>query len=231
MDSPTLDFRLIEIELELFALEDHLNLIEQQIRNKEAFEKIKSRQNIKKLSLTPEDPEWYAEQQELDYILEFLIPRFFRGPFLVSLYAVYESAIIEIAKLIQKKRGTSISINDIKGDFFERANKYYKDVIDFPLYSDDEAWQRIKMFSVLRHAIAHANGRIEMLNDKTKQSIANLEKQKVGVSSMSGFVIIEERFLKDTLGLIRESLNNLVKQYKMWDNQQRAHAGKPVPQG
>ena len=233
MDSPTLDYRnlddrLIKIELELFALEDHLNLIEQQIRNKE-FEKIKSRQNIKKLSLTPEDPEWYWEQQELDYIVEFLIPRFFRSPFLVSLYAVYESAIIEIAKLIQQHKLIAISINDLRGDFLDRAKKYYKDVINFPFCSDKKAWQKINMFVEIRHAIAHANGRIEMLRPKTQTKLKIWEKQNIGISSMDGFVVIGEGFLRDSLRLISNFLNDLVERYKQWDDYQKAQVGNPVP--
>jgi len=37
MDTEILDFRLIEVESELFALDYHLNLIEEQIRNKKSL--------------------------------------------------------------------------------------------------------------------------------------------------------------------------------------------------
>jgi len=226
---PTFDFRLIEIESEIFALEDHLNFIEEHIKNKEAFERRLSEKRIKKLAFNPDDPEWQEEQSNLDYIVEFLLPRSFRGPFLVSLYTVYESAVIEIAALIQKQKGIVISINDLRGDFLDRAKKYFKDVIDYQLYTNKLTWDRITILSVLRNAIAHANGRIEMLNKGTKQKITNWEKQKVGISSMSGFVVLEEGFLRDTLGLVSESLNDLVERYKQWDDHQRAQAGKHMP--
>lgn len=220
MDTQTLDFRLIEIEAELFALDYHLNLIEEQIRNKEVFERMRSQRKIKKLNLTRDDPEWHEEQYELDYVIEFLLPRLFRSTFLVSLYAVYESAVTEIARLIQKQKVIAISINDLKGDFLDRAKKYFKDVINFQLYSGHEVWDRITMLSELRNAIAHTNGRIEMLNKGTKQKISSWEKQKVGISSLDGFVVIEEGFLRDTLRLVSASLNDLVERYKKWDDNQ-----------
>jgi len=220
LDTQTLDFRLIEIEAELFALDYHLNLIEEQIRNKEVFERMRSQRKIKKLNLTRDDPEWHEEQYELDYVIEFLLPRLFRSTFLVSLYAVYESAVTEIARLIQKQKVIAISINDLKGDFLDRAKKYFKDVINFQLYSGHEVWDRITMLSELRNAIAHTNGRIEMLNKGTKQKISSWEKQKVGISSLDGFVVIEEGFLRDTLRLVSASLNDLVERYKKWDDNQ-----------
>lgn len=216
---PTLDFRLLDIDLELSALDYHLNLIEQQIRNKAAFERILSQKKIKKLGLTSNDLEWHEEQHELDYIVEFLLSRLFRGPFLISLYAVYESGVTEVAALIQKRNKIAISINDLKGDFLKRAKKYYNVFFkDFELCSDNGVWQRISMLSDLRNAIAHVNGRIEMLNDKTRKKITGYEKQKVGISSIDGYIIVEERFLKDTLSLVSASLNDLVERYKEWDD-------------
>ena len=38
--------------------------------------------------------------QEHDELIEFPLPRLFRGPFLVALYAVYESAVTEVSQLM-----------------------------------------------------------------------------------------------------------------------------------
>lgn len=229
MEIPAHDFQTVEIELELSALNYHLDLLEKQINKLVQREQLSLRTKIAELKITPDDPEWQYEHQEFDYIVEFLLPRIFRAPFIVSLYAVYESAVTEIAALIQKQKGIAIFINDLRGDFLDRAKKYFKDVIGFQLYFDKLAWDRITILSVLRNAIAHANGRIEMLNKGTKQKITNWEKQKVGISSMSGFVVIEESFLRETLRLVSASLNDLVERYKQWDDHQKAQAGKPVP--
>lgn len=208
---------MLDIDLELSALDYHLKLLEEHIKNKTAFERLLLQKKIDDLRLSPDDPDWQYLHQEFYHLEDFLLPRLFRVPFLVSLYAVYESAVIEIASNIQKQKGITISINDLRGDFLERAKKYFKGIIDFKLCSD-RAWQKITMLSVLRNAIAHANGRMEMLKIEIKTKIKTWEKQKVGVSIVDGFVVVDESFTRETLSLVSSSLNNLVERYKNWDD-------------
>jgi len=165
------DFRLLDVSLELHALEDHYELIKKQISHLSHAEKASLDEYRKKENLTPEDPEWDFARQECDHKVEFLLPRFFWGPFIVSLYAVLETSVIEIARLIQQSQKQGIAINDLRGDFIERAKKYYKNVLKFELCSDGNARQRIKILAEVRHAIAHANGRLDMLNENTKRKI------------------------------------------------------------
>lgn len=219
-DLSQFDFRLLEVSGELYALEDHLRLIEGEIERIEKDERLRVDAYIKKEGLCPDDPEWHAALQEYDHHIDFLLPRFFRGPFLVALYAVYESAVTEIARLIQEKKGQKITINDLKGDFLERAKKYYKHILEFDLYSEQKAWHRVKMLSELRNAFAHVNGRLEMLNKKSRETIQKWERQNLGISSYDGYVICEARTVEDIFDTVRASLDDLVARYKHWDDQQ-----------
>ncbi|KKL68038.1 hypothetical protein LCGC14_2129000, partial [marine sediment metagenome] len=58
---------------------------------------------------------------------------------------------------------------NLRGDFLERAKKYYKHVLKFGLCSDDNTWQRIKILAEVRNVIAHANDRLDMSNENTKR--------------------------------------------------------------
>ncbi len=216
------DLRLLNIDLELSALDSHLYLLEEHIRKTKASEHTKLQKEIDEHKLTPDDPDWQINRGEFFYFVDYLLPRFFRSPFLVSLYAVYESAVTEIAKLMQEKNGIATFINDhkLKGDFLNKAKNYYDHVIGFPLCTNKLEWDRIKMLSDLRNAIAHANGRIEMLKPRIEKKITDWEKQKIGISSMNGFVVIEEGFLRDTLGLVSASLSDLVERYRKWEDKQ-----------
>lgn len=149
------------------------------------------------------------------------MPRFFWGAFIVSLYAVLEASIIEIARLLQKAQNQGIAITDLRGDFLERANKYYKHVLNFELCSDDKTWQRIKHLASVRHSIAHANGRIDVLNDNNRKAIKTLEKQNVGISSYNGYVLLDSSFVKETFSKVRSMLENLVERHKEWDTKQK----------
>jgi hypothetical protein len=122
-----IDFRLLDVSLELQSLEEYLETMENQISQIVSAEKLILDSALKKQNITPEDPEWHFEHQKYDHRVEFLLPRFFRGAFLVSLYAVYEASVTEIARLIQKGQSQAIAIDDIRGDdFLDRAKKYYK---------------------------------------------------------------------------------------------------------
>jgi hypothetical protein len=216
-----LDFRLLDVSLELHALEDHYELIEKQISNLSKIEKTSLDEYIKKENLTPDDPEWDMARYECDQKVEFLLPRFFWGAFIVSLYAVLEASITEIARLLQQAQKQEIAINDLRGDFLERANKYYKYVLNFELCSDAKTWQRIKYLASVRHAIAHANGRIDMLNENNRKAIKTLEKQNIGISSYNDYVLIDSSFAKETFSKVRSMLENLVDRYKEWDTKQK----------
>ena len=169
------DFRLLDVSLELHALEDHYELIEKQIMHLSHVEKETLDEYREKENLTPEDPEWDFARQEFDRKVEFLLPRFFWGAFIVSLYAVFETSVIEIASLMQKSMKQGIAINDLRGDFLKRSKKYYKNILNFELCRNNKDWQHIRNLTDIRHAVAHANGRIDMLKSTAKDKINKLE--------------------------------------------------------
>ena len=94
---------LLDALHEVFALEDYLTTMEEHISHIQRSQKLKLDAYIKKEKLTPDDPEWHEAIQKYDHWVDFLLPRFFRGPFLVSLYALYEAVVTEIADLIQSR--------------------------------------------------------------------------------------------------------------------------------
>jgi hypothetical protein len=216
------DFRLLDVSLELQALEEYLETMEKQINHIAASERLILDAAIRRQNITPDDPEWQFEHQNYDHRVEFLLPRFFRGPFLVSLYAVYEASAIEIARLLQKAQGKAISIDDLRGDdFLDRAKKYYKHLLGFELCTDNSAWQQIKMLSEVRNAIAHTNGRIEMLRRRSREKIQDWEKKRIGIDSNFGYIVVDRAFVKRTFSKVQLSLENLVQRYKQWDTDRR----------
>ncbi|NVL89742.1 MAG: hypothetical protein HWN69_01930 [Desulfobacterales bacterium] len=140
----------------------------------------------------------------------------------MSLYAVLETSVIEIARLLQRAQKQGIGINDLRGDFLDRAKKYYKNLLQFDLCSDVNAWQRIKILADVRHTIAHANGRLDMANDKIKRKMKALEKRNLGISSYYNYLLIDSEFAKETFSQVRLLLEDLVDRYKEWDTKQKS---------
>ncbi len=196
-----------------------MELIERHIEHVQKSEKLILDAAIGKENLTPDDPEWDMVHQAYYHKIELFLPRFFRCPFLVSLYAVYESAVTEIARLIQEKQGLAISLDDIKADgFLDQAKKYYKHILRFELCKDNSAWQQITMLSQLRNAFAHTNGRLEMLRGQARKRIQDWEKRRIGIQEHSGYIVVNAAFLTRTFSLVRASLDDLVARYKEWDS-------------
>jgi len=213
-----IDFRLGEVSIELYALDEYLNLIENQMEYIKKQEKLRVDAYLRREGLYNDEAERGLAYQEYYHTIDFILPRFFRGPFLVSLYAVYESAVTEIAHLIREKQSQKLTINDLTGDFLTRTKKYYEHIIKFDLFENNTAWQKIKMLSIIRNAYAHANGRINMLSSKVKKKINNWEKQKIGISTHGGFLICEQKISAEIFNTVRGSLEDLIDRYKNFDD-------------
>lgn len=213
-----IDFRLIEVSAELHALEEHLITIENTISHIEKSENEKLKARLTSEGLSPGDDDWEYAGQEYAHHIGITVPRMFRGPFLVSLYSVYESAVTEVARLIQKRLGQAIALNDLRGDFLDRAKKYFRNILDFELITHEGEWQNIVILSHLRNAIAHANGRMELLNPDLQKKISAICKSTAGVSVRDGYLVLEPVATEQFLRTIRSVLEDLVKRYKRWDD-------------
>ena len=204
-----IDFTLLEVSTELGILEDHLELIEEQIQRGRKAAKRELAAKGRELSFDDE-AEWDLLHQEYRFQVHFLLPRSLRCPFLITLFAVYESAVKEIAGLIQKRQGGQISIDDLKGDLLSRAKKYYRHVLHFELSKSNQHWERLTILFDLRNAIAHTNGRLDRLTKKRREKILNIE----GVESTMDRVVVNGTFLRETFTMVKDDLEGLVARYK-----------------
>ena len=220
------DFRLTGILLELDTLGTQLDLIEEQMDRSRKAAKCKLESELRKIPLNEFEGDdwetWDLLYEDYDYHVDVALPRILRSPFLISLFTVYESAATEIADLIRKKQKQQCSLDDIDiriRGFLKRAKEYYKRVLQFKLSTSNESWKRLVLLYGLRNAMAHANGRIDMVKaEKQKERILS---QK-GVEDRYGFIVVSGDFLKETFELVKYDLEDLVSRYKTWDTAHRS---------
>ncbi|MDE2781023.1 MAG: hypothetical protein OXI91_15305 [Chloroflexota bacterium] len=212
-----IDFRLLELSMDLGTLERHFSRIEEEIARGEETANQELKDKWQALEFKDE-AEWDLLRQERDFQLEFVLPRVLRCPFLVTLFTVYETAVTEIAKHIQDKRGLRISFDDLRGGLLSRARKYYANVLDFELSKSNRHWERITLLSDLRNAIAHRNGRLDLMSPGVGEKLLKID----GVSESFGYIVVDENFLRETFTLVKEELEGLVARYKQWDTEHRA---------
>ena len=205
------DFRFIEIFHELYALEDYINSIESQLPDLIEKEKEKVYQNRPKNNPN----EWQQKEQELYELIEDVLPRYFRNPIVVTLWAIFESAIIEIAKEIKEQQSLPIKLDDIRGDFLKRTNKYFNHIIKFPIDVRGSSWQHFRKFYLLRNAIAHGNGRLDNIkNSEDRKTILEWESENTGIATMGGNIVCSSDLIRETYSVVLDFLGNMAERVK-----------------
>jgi len=204
----------LEASGEVFAIEDYYEELENQITTVQKTQRLKLDALIRKEKLTPENAEWHEAIQGYDHWVDFLLPRFFRGPFLVSLYALYESVVTEVAVLIHAKhphlkRFSTFSRRE-KLSFLERAGKYYDEILGIELCPDEPTWYRLGVLSEFRNAVAHANGRVEMLRPEKRTVVLDFIRSIPDVDIHSGYITFGKAFVSDTAHIVINDLRRLI---------------------
>ena len=144
-----------------------------------------------------------------------------RDRFIISIYSVFETSITEIAKLIQQTQNQKISINDLRGYFNERAEKYFDHILNFEYYRDTSFKIAIEILTEVRNAIVHANGRVEMLKEHNRQKLERWSKDNQGITFYNGYLFVEIDCARQIFNKVKLFLEDLVKRYKEWDNKQK----------
>lgn len=204
-------FKYLEILLELYAFEKFLNMLEKGLKYLTDQEALKTSSILRKLR---DNNDIQIEKYDFTELVNHTMPRFFRNPALVSLWAIYESAIILIASCLQQQKKKSPKLKNYKKkekmNFLDRANKYFNQVLKVKLYPDDHE-EHLKKLMVLRHAIAHCNGRLEDVKGKGRNQIKKWVDTEIGIEIYHGDLLISESFLREIHLIVKGSLSDLIK--------------------
>lgn len=207
------DLQLSHITYEMYYLDYNHRRIEEQIQHltHKAGEEVRCEYgDLHQL----DKGELSLARSDLHQLGNVIIPRLVRNSFLVSVYAVYETTVIEIAGFIRAKPLQPDERARLRGRFPYQARKYYKEVLGFELSRNDESWEMVCDLTRLRHAIAHANGRLYRLRSaEERRQIENIPGIDVGGPDL---MIIRSRLLADIVVAVKGELEDLVSRYKDW---------------
>lgn len=213
MGLQSFDFRFVELFHELYALEDFIASVESQLPDLIKREEEKAFDMLKEKGYENNPIERNQIEQQLYELIEETLPRYFWGPLLVTLWAIFESGLIEIAREVKDQQNQLIKLNDIRGNALERSDKYFNHILKLNLNTEDESWEHLKMFCVLRNALAHANGRVDNLtNEKDINKINKWSKDGIGISQTNGVLVFTSEFVKKTFSIVFEVIKDLTDQ-------------------
>jgi hypothetical protein len=205
-----LDFRFTDLEHEVWSIGKYREVLEEQLTlaKEQALQRVHDAERQEDIG---EEDRGLAIAQA--YVLgEEVLPRFYRGPFLITLWAVFELAITEVADYLAEKKGASLKLSDIKGrDQREQWTKYYTHVIEYPLQFEEITWQRFKELRQIRNVLAHSNGR---LDDKTRRKIEPWCIENSGLLLHYDLLHISAEYVREAEMLVTTTLTSLVRRVK-----------------
>jgi hypothetical protein len=152
-----LDWRFIDIEYELWALGESLGFIGPQIQGLGDQERIRRFAELREKGWDEDEGERALVFHDLDALTSNVLPRFFRGPFLVALWAAYESAALELADYERNRLHLQPGPEEGRGALISRVRRYYDEVLGLPHEMDSRRWDRLIDLMHVRNAIAHGN--------------------------------------------------------------------------
>jgi hypothetical protein len=210
-----LDFRFVELDYELWGLEQYRGILEEQVVYLQSQKTAQAEARLKKEGLTPDDPDYDLAMQELSELIHGVIPRFYRGPFLVALWGVFESGIEEVGRYIADKKHTPLRLSDIQGRSpKERCEKYFTHILNFDLGIDGDKWKQLEELRTIRNALAHCNGRISLLKKDARSQILCWVKDDRGIYIDFDFLILSKQYLETANLLIQQLLTDLIARAK-----------------
>lgn len=203
-----LDFLFPELESELWALGVHLDALEEQIVFWQERDCGVSPPPLTEGPVDDDDVLAYGDWHEHLDKVHYALPGLLRSSFIVVLWAVYEAAVTELADYLRRIGDPKIS--DLKGGFTQRSREYFGHILQTTLYSSDEVRERLSRLEVVRHGIAHANGRLTEVSAKNLKKLNRWVKEDQGITEERGCVMLSEGFVRQGYADVNREIERLI---------------------
>jgi regulator of replication initiation timing len=205
------DFRFVDLDFELSSLEKHRQILEEQLTFVKEQERVRLRARLMSPELEMENAERQLAHEEVNVLVEEMLPRFFRGPYLVALWALFESGVIEIADYLAKAKQLLLRLRDIRGrDPKDQWNKYYTQIAGYPLDFTDPTWKRLEELRQVRHVLVHANGRLDLAEESARRKLNKWCGENRGLSAHFNLLIVSADYAQAAQTLVTETLSGLI---------------------
>lgn len=210
MSKIKIDFRFIDLEHEVWSLGKYREVLEEQLTLAKGQALQRAHDTERQADLGEADRELAIAQA---YVLgEEVLPRFYRGPFLITLWAVFESGITEVADYLAEMKGISIKLRDIKGsNQRDQWTKFYTHVAEYPLQLKEVTWQRFEELRQVRNVLAHSNGRLDRLADDRRKKIEQWCAEGRGLRSYHDLLHISAEYVREAEMLVADTLVSLIR--------------------
>lgn len=166
-----------------------------------------------------------AQVHQHQLMVDSMLPMVLRGPLLVSLWAAYESTLIEIAEFLRVRVGIPFSLLDrpnkvpahVKPSWrgmIDRARHYYDVELHLHLFPDQITEDQIRGFYGLRNILAHAGGRRRSCIPSDWNNTKAWAAQQPGLDMVGDLTIIDADFVRAQISGVETATQHLVQQVR-----------------
>lgn len=196
----------------LAALQTALDAIEEELSHArdQATVRLRARHKREGDELHPDDRE--LDQYELEVTINQVLPRVFRGGFLLAMWSVLETVAKRMAEYVCGTRGLPTVQREFRhGNFLKSLNRVYTGlgIISFP---DQMDYEQLDQLRQIRNALIHYNGSVAGLPDSMRtlppEGYADLGLTVYG-DLHEEFFVPNAEFLTRNLALVRSYLTSL----------------------
>ena len=205
------DLRFIDITSELLHLSTHAAML----RNGHDALIAAERARIRSAPELQEEDEDGVAEQTADWLEGYLddgvTTRHLLNATLVTTWAVYETAVIEIAAYAQERLEIMLSMHDLNGGFVQRARRYFDDVLRLDLYPIDTDWTRLELLAKLRNILAHTGGTLRAMKPRDRVTVTQWSTAHPGVRIVRGnYLVLSHDFTDMARDTVDDLLTELV---------------------
>jgi len=207
------DWRFIEVYYEINSLGTFLDIMEEQLKHLTDQEKVKAFANVDWQDETDVAIAYQAMYERIDNIL----PRYFRNPLIIPLWAMFESVAIDIAEYIRTKNNIDKEfkeINKCSDNILKALQTYYTQYLKVPLFKPTSMNTHINIVRVIRNAIAHWGGRLEIMPTDVRKTINKWIELDIGINVYLDNLVLSEHFLQEAYLIVKKSLSELIERVR-----------------
>jgi len=224
-----LDLRFTEFPYIMWGLRNFLDEIEKSLNYYQRQYPDRIRKELNKKGYKDGDPDFEIEFQDINEMVDRILPRTFRNSFIVFIWGAFETLIRKsdnkpelsteaIVNYISKRNEMKLKFSDFNGSFIDKTKKYLiyvNEVTGVDLNLSQEEWKKIEILYTLRNAIAHGGGILDNLKPDNKNKILEYGKQQyIKFSIIWGEIILERESLEESYKLVNDIGSELIEKVK-----------------
>jgi len=220
MDSIAFDLNLamenpeypgIRVLAAFFELKRYLEKINDVVQFTQDQELVRFRAMLEKQGRVLGREDLKDKLRDLEYVALNLVPRFFKGAFVIALCAAYESAVDDIANFVRLKENARLKIGDLRESItHKRITLYLESVLGTSYALRPELMVRLDELCDVRNCLGHANGDLTNEKENRLRRLEALARAGCGLAIRDKSLVVDDSFCRKYLGHVTEAVNELL---------------------